>query len=114
MEFGRRPGQLKKNGGEAKREGNMSPLPDLVLKDSCTGCRGTADLYGSNCGHLTLCLKCGKSMAETQAPCSECGTPVTRLIRVSSGLNWLLELKASSCIFWGVIIIIIIFNTLKW
>ncbi|XP_024370613.1 transcription initiation factor IIF subunit alpha [Physcomitrium patens] len=59
----------------------MSPLPDLVLKDSCTGCRGTADLYGSNCGHLTLCLKCGKSMAETQAPCSECGTPVTRLIR---------------------------------
>ncbi|KAG0589383.1 hypothetical protein KC19_1G017900 [Ceratodon purpureus] len=59
----------------------MAPVPDLVLKDNCTGCRTTKDLYGSNCGHLTLCMKCGKSMAETAAPCSECGTPVTRLVK---------------------------------
>eukprot|EP01018_Ginkgo_biloba_P038018 Gb_28673 [translate_table: standard] len=30
---------------------------------------------------MTLCLACGKSMAETKASCSECGVPVTRLIR---------------------------------
>lgn len=30
---------------------------------------------------MTLCLACGKSMAETKAACSECGVPVTRLIR---------------------------------
>lgn len=64
----------------------MAPAPDLVLKENCTGCRATNDLYGSNCGHLTLCLKCGKSMAETAAPCSECGTPVTRLVKVSEDL----------------------------
>lgn len=64
----------------------MAPAPDLVLKENCTGCRATTDLYGSNCGHLTLCIKCGKSMAETAAPCSECGTPVTRLIKVCDHL----------------------------
>lgn len=30
---------------------------------------------------MTLCLACGKTMAETKAACSECGVPVTRLIR---------------------------------
>jgi hypothetical protein len=68
-----------------RERGSMAPVPDLVLKDNCTGCRATNDLYGSNCGHLTLCVKCGKAMAETAAPCSECGTPVTRLIKVSEG-----------------------------
>lgn len=61
--------------------------PSLELKEKCTGCGTTADLYGSNCGHLTLCLKCGKSMAETAAPCADCGTPVTRLIKVSYEYN---------------------------
>ncbi|CAK9881367.1 unnamed protein product [Sphagnum jensenii] len=59
----------------------MATLPELVLKDSCTGCGATLDLYGSSCRHLTLCVKCGKSMAETAAPCSDCGVPITRLIR---------------------------------
>jgi len=72
----------------------MALTPDLVLKDNCTGCRTTTDLYGSNCGHLTLCLKCGKAMAETAAPCSECGVPVTRLIKVSEDLSCSLQLKA--------------------
>jgi predicted amidophosphoribosyltransferase len=62
----------------------MATLPELVLKDSCTGCGATLDLYGSSCRHLTLCVKCGKSMAETAAPCSDCGVPITRLIRVWS------------------------------
>ncbi len=62
----------------------MAALPELVLKDSCTGCGATLDLYGSSCRHLTLCVKCGKSMAETAAPCSDCGVPITRLIRVWS------------------------------
>lgn len=72
----------------------MAPAPDLVLKDNCTGCRATTDLYGSNCGHLTLCVKCGKSMAETSAPCSECGVPVTRLIKVSEDFSCSPKLKA--------------------
>lgn len=55
---------------------------ELVLKDACSGCGATLDLYGSGCRHLTLCAKCGKTMAETAAPCSDCGVPVTRLIRV--------------------------------
>lgn len=52
-----------------------------MLKSSCSGCGTASDLYGSNCKHMTLCLACGKSMAETHAACSECGVPVTRLIR---------------------------------
>ncbi|XP_030973075.1 transcription initiation factor IIF subunit alpha isoform X1 [Quercus lobata] len=54
---------------------------DLLLKPSCSGCGSTTDLYGSNCKHLTLCLTCGKTMAENRGKCFECGTTVTRLIR---------------------------------
>ena len=87
-------------GGEKERKGRYGDCeadrmaPPLELKEKCTGCGTTADLYGSNCGHLTLCLKCGKSMAETAAPCAECGTPVTRLIKVSCEYN--LSLKTPS------------------
>lgn len=56
-------------------------LMDLVLKPSCGGCGSTAELYGSNCKHLTLCVSCGKTMAKNHAKCYECGTPITRLIR---------------------------------
>jgi len=56
----------------------------MELKEKCTGCGTVADLYGSNCGHLTLCLKCGKAMTDTAAPCAECGIPVTRLIRAEN------------------------------
>ncbi|XP_073285619.1 transcription initiation factor IIF subunit alpha-like [Primulina huaijiensis] len=54
---------------------------DLILKPSCGACGSTVDLYGSTCKHLTLCLTCGKTMAENCAKCYECGTPITRLIR---------------------------------
>lgn len=54
---------------------------DLLLKPSCSGCGSTTDLYGSNCKHMTLCLTCGKSMAENRGKCFECGATVTRLIR---------------------------------
>ncbi|KNA09631.1 hypothetical protein SOVF_151770 [Spinacia oleracea] len=54
---------------------------DLMLKPTCGRCGSNNDLYGSNCKHLTLCLSCGKNMAENRAKCFECGTPVTRLIR---------------------------------
>lgn len=54
---------------------------DLILKPSCSGCGSTAELYGSTCKHLTLCLTCGKTMAENRAKCYECGAPITRLIR---------------------------------
>ena len=57
---------------------------DLLLKPSCSGCGSTTDLYGSNCKHMTLCLTCGKTMAENRGKCFECGTTVTRLIRVQS------------------------------
>ncbi|XWS15497.1 hypothetical protein CRYUN_Cryun34aG0005500 [Craigia yunnanensis] len=54
---------------------------DLILKPSCSGCGSTLDLYGSNCKHMTLCVTCGKTMAENQGKCCECGAIVTRLIR---------------------------------
>ncbi|TXG69698.1 hypothetical protein EZV62_004633 [Acer yangbiense] len=54
---------------------------DLLLKPSCRGCGSTADLYGSNCKHMTLCLTCGKTMAENRGKCFECGVVVNRLIR---------------------------------
>lgn len=55
---------------------------DLLLKPTCSGCGSSKDLYGSNCKHLTLCLSCGKTMAENHARCYECGATITRLIRV--------------------------------
>lgn len=55
---------------------------DLILKSSCSGCGSTTDLYGSNCKHMTLCLTCGKTMAENRGKCYDCGAVVTRLIRV--------------------------------
>ncbi|KAL3627402.1 Transcription initiation factor IIF subunit alpha [Castilleja foliolosa] len=54
---------------------------DLILKPSCGGCGSTVELYGSTCKHLTLCVNCGKTMAENRAKCYECGTPITHLIR---------------------------------
>ncbi|MED6157092.1 Transcription initiation factor IIF subunit alpha [Stylosanthes scabra] len=54
---------------------------DLQLKASCGGCGSTTDLYGSNCKHMTLCLTCGKTMAENKDKCFDCGTTITRLIR---------------------------------
>lgn len=54
---------------------------DLHLKPVCGGCGSALDLYGSNCKHLTLCMSCGKNMAEKRSKCYECGVPVTRLIR---------------------------------
>ncbi|PIM98218.1 hypothetical protein CDL12_29303 [Handroanthus impetiginosus] len=53
---------------------------DLILKPSCI-CGSTVELYGSTCKHMTLCLNCGKTMAENRAKCYECGTPITQLIR---------------------------------
>lgn len=54
---------------------------DLQLKPSCSGCGSSTDLYGSNCKHMTLCLSCGKTMAENKGKCYDCGAIVTRLIR---------------------------------
>ncbi|KAK1409623.1 hypothetical protein QVD17_36150 [Tagetes erecta] len=54
---------------------------DLMLKSSCDGCRSTLDLYGSNCKHMTLCVSCGKTMAERKDQCRDCGATITRLIR---------------------------------
>ncbi|KAL9996834.1 putative transcription initiation factor IIF, alpha subunit [Helianthus debilis subsp. tardiflorus] len=54
---------------------------DLVLNPSCDGCRSTVELYGSNCKHMTLCVACGKTMAERKDRCRDCGATITRLIR---------------------------------
>ncbi|KAL2473434.1 Transcription initiation factor IIF subunit alpha [Forsythia ovata] len=54
---------------------------DLILKPSCSGCGSTEELYGSSCKHLTLCVSCGKTMAENHSKCYECDTPITCLIR---------------------------------
>ncbi|KAK4485021.1 hypothetical protein RD792_007629 [Penstemon davidsonii] len=61
--------------------GRLEMSIDLILKPSCGGCGSTVELYGSTCKHMTLCLSCGKTMAEKRTQCYECGTPVTRLIR---------------------------------
>ncbi|AEE83155.2 Transcription initiation factor IIF alpha subunit [Arabidopsis thaliana x Arabidopsis arenosa] len=53
----------------------------LQLNTSCVGCGSQSDLYGSSCRHMTLCLKCGRTMAQNKSKCHECGTVVTRLIR---------------------------------
>jgi transcription initiation factor TFIIF subunit alpha len=66
------------------------PTEPLVLKANCDGCGTTADLYGSNCRHMTLCIPCGKSLVETNGTCTECSVPVTRLIQVSRPLVGLL------------------------
>ncbi|KAL8248131.1 hypothetical protein R6Q59_004999 [Mikania micrantha] len=54
---------------------------DLMLNSSCDGCRSTVELYGSNCKHMTLCVTCGKTMAERKDRCRDCGVTITRLIR---------------------------------
>ncbi|XP_068657461.1 transcription initiation factor IIF subunit alpha-like isoform X2 [Aristolochia californica] len=65
---------------------------DLLLKPSCGECGTATDLYGSYCKHLTLCLSCGKRMAESHSKCYDCGAPVTRLIREKyKNKPWVLE-----------------------
>lgn len=54
---------------------------DLILNSACSGCGSMTELYGSNCKHLTLCVSCGKSMAEKRTKCYDCGATITRLIR---------------------------------
>ncbi|KMZ66486.1 hypothetical protein ZOSMA_29G01490 [Zostera marina] len=54
---------------------------DLILKTSCGACGSASDLYGSNCKHLTLCLRCGKTIVKEQKKCEECGVTITKLIR---------------------------------
>ena len=61
---------------------------DLMLKPSCDGCRSTVELYGSNCKHMTLCVTCGKTMAERKDKCRDCGATITRLIRVCFNLSF--------------------------
>ncbi|XP_042481065.1 transcription initiation factor IIF subunit alpha-like isoform X2 [Macadamia integrifolia] len=54
---------------------------NLVLKPSCRGCGSSIDLYGSICTHMTLCLSCGKTMAENHGKCDDCGVTITQFIR---------------------------------
>nr|GFC26292.1 transcription initiation factor IIF subunit alpha [Tanacetum cinerariifolium] len=56
---------------------------DLILKPCCDLCGSSNELYGSNCKHMTLCIKCGKLMAERKDRCRDCGITVTRLVRKS-------------------------------
>lgn len=73
---------------------------DLQLKSCCSGCRSTTDLYGSNCKHMTLCLTCGKTMAENRAKCYDCGATLTRLIRVwSRSLIFFFHFVSATCNF---------------
>lgn len=53
----------------------------FTLQSSCGTCGGGGDLYASQCSHLTLCMACGKTMAEKADPCKQCGVPLTRLIK---------------------------------
>ncbi|CAI5983343.1 unnamed protein product [Closterium sp. NIES-64] len=44
------------------------------------GRRG-GDLSQSECGHMSLCNACGRSMAEKQATCQQCGAVVDKLVK---------------------------------
>ncbi|KAG8385810.1 hypothetical protein BUALT_Bualt03G0084000 [Buddleja alternifolia] len=66
---------------QKKRNETKRMSVDLILKPSCSGCGSTVELYGSACKHLTLCVTCGKTMAQNRAKCYECGSPITQLIR---------------------------------
>ncbi|GJR53044.1 hypothetical protein Tco_1403565 [Tanacetum coccineum] len=79
-------------------EGGMSF--DLMLKACCDLCGSPNELYGSNCKHMTLCVKCGKLMVERKDKCRDCGVTVTRHIRGTSSItkyfHGLNQLNASS------------------
>eukprot|EP01018_Ginkgo_biloba_P034774 Gb_09666 [translate_table: standard] len=55
----------------------------FTLGEECCECQNKCknELYGSNCKHLTLCLKCGTAKAQEKAACPQCGVQITRLIR---------------------------------
>ncbi|KAJ0869645.1 putative transcription initiation factor IIF, alpha subunit, Zinc finger, RING/FYVE/PHD-type [Helianthus annuus] len=55
---------------------------NLVLNPSCDGWISMVELYGSNCKHMTICVACGKTMAERKDRCRDCAATITRLIRV--------------------------------
>ncbi|CAI5468015.1 unnamed protein product [Closterium sp. Yama58-4] len=49
---------------------------------ACSGCGATGgDLSQSECGHMSLCNACGRSMAEKQATCQQCGAVVDKLVK---------------------------------
>ncbi|KAH7298759.1 hypothetical protein KP509_25G058100 [Ceratopteris richardii] len=59
----------------------MMATQDPPLKPTCASCGGTSDLYTSVCRHMTICISCGKRMAENTTPCRSCGVVLSRLIR---------------------------------
>ncbi|CAI5495684.1 unnamed protein product [Closterium sp. Naga37s-1] len=49
---------------------------------ACSGCGAAGgDLSQSECGHMSLCNACGRSMAEKQATCQQCGAVVDKLVK---------------------------------
>ncbi|XP_024525276.1 transcription initiation factor IIF subunit alpha-like [Selaginella moellendorffii] len=57
---------------------------DLVLRSNCERCGAPGasnELFAASCRHMTLCMACGKSMAEAKASCGLCGATVTTLIK---------------------------------
>lgn len=90
----------------------MSSSIDLILKPACSGCGSTAELYGSNCKHLTLCVSCGKSMAEKRTKCFDCGATITRLIRVLTFYILLTFLLLIRFNWWYILMLVILLYNL--
>jgi hypothetical protein len=58
-------------------------LPPLQqLGPACENCGVNKELYGTQCGHMTLCQACGKALKLDGAPCKGCGEKVDKLVRV--------------------------------
>lgn len=54
----------------------------MMTTNVCSRCGSNTNLFLLTCNHATVCYKCGKSMAVTKEPCSECGVLVTNLHKV--------------------------------
>lgn len=72
--------------GTVKPKEESKPPPQLPplqqLGPACERCGVSKDLYGSQCGHLTLCQACGKALKLEGAPCKQCGEKLDKLVRV--------------------------------
>ncbi|CAI6004535.1 unnamed protein product [Closterium sp. NIES-64] len=69
-------------GGAGGSASASASAKKAVPPAACSGCGAAGgDLSQSECGHMSLCNACGRSMAEKQATCQQCGAVVDKLVK---------------------------------